>query len=162
MLVTNISKLYDANAERTDQLWRSLAKDTPKEARAAVKSNATLSRQLLFAFDGKVGVLSFPNVSTDNNNGIILLGCFGDNINALAPAAIAGNLVNQSFSTLVPKIKANRHKLPSLTADPLELEAPDPSNVSPGPNRLHVSFDDLEHTPVIAALPAMFPVPLGR
>jgi hypothetical protein len=78
MLVTNISKLYNADAKRTNQLWRSLAKDTPKEACAAIKSNATLSRQLLFVFDGKVGVLSFPNVSTNNNNDIILLGCFGN------------------------------------------------------------------------------------
>jgi hypothetical protein len=65
-----------------------------------------------------------------------------NDINSLAPVAIAGNLVNQSFSSLVPKVKASKHKLPSLIADPLKLEAPDPSNVSPGPNRLHVSFDE--------------------
>jgi hypothetical protein len=126
-----------------------------------VKSDTNLSRQLFFVSDRNIRVLSFPIVLADINNSIVLLGCFGHDVNALAPAAIEGNLANQSFSFLIHKALATKHRLPLLTVDLLKLEAPAPSNASPGPNRLHVSFTDPEHTPVSAALPAMFPAPLG-
>jgi hypothetical protein len=97
----------------------------------------------------------------------IAIGCFGNDIDSLAervPAAIQSELVNQrSFSSLVlPKALATKHNLSILAADPLELDAPPPAGVSPGPDRrLHFNFTAPENTPVIAALPAIHTVPVS-
>jgi hypothetical protein len=79
----------------------------------------------------------------------------------LAPAAIEGELLSHSISVLVPKAVADKYNLPVLAADPLELEAPPPSQEGPGPARLNVMFTEPENAPVIAILPATFSVPVG-
>jgi hypothetical protein len=160
MRITNISKLYDADAEKANQLFRALEHTTPKAARNAIRSNPVLTKQLLFVTDGMIGVLTYPTLTTDVTNTLRLIGCFGDDIDSLSPAAIQGELVNQSFSALVPKAMATKYKFSTLTADPLELDAPD-SDASPGPGRLHYNFTAPENTPVIAAVPATFSVPIG-
>jgi hypothetical protein len=90
-----------------------------------------------------------------------LLGCYGEDAAILAPATISGDLLHQSFSTLISKAVALKCAMPVLEQDPLELDAPPPSNDSPGPARLHVEFNEPENSPVIVALPATFAVPLG-
>ena len=161
MLITNISKLYDADAEKANQLFRSLEHTTPKAARNAIRSNSALTKQLLFVIDGTIGVLTFPTITTDTNNALRVIGSFGDDVDNISPAAFQGDLIHQSVSCLVPKAMAIKYKLSTLVVDPLELDPPAPSIASPGPARLHYNFTTPENTPVIAALPATFSVPIG-
>jgi hypothetical protein len=119
---TIISKLCDA--DKTTDLFKTIASSTPEAARNALKITPGLTRQLLFVFGGQIGVLSFPHVTTDSVNALRLLGCFGNDANTLVPAACPGDLLNQSFSALVTQAMAVKHLLPVLVADPLNLMLP--------------------------------------
>jgi hypothetical protein len=156
-----ISKLYHADAEKANQLTKALTKGTPKAARNALKANNNLTKQLLFVTNGTIGVLTYPTLTTDEANNLRIIGSYGNDIDALAPAAITGELLSHSISALIPKAVANKYDLPRLAADPLELDAPLPSQEGPGPARLHVMFNEAENAPVIAVIPATFSVPLG-
>jgi hypothetical protein len=156
-----ISKLYDPNAEKTGQLLKTLSSNTPAAVATASKTNNSITKQLLFVTAGTVGVLTYPTLTTDELNNTRLIGNYGDDIDSLAPVAIPGNLLHQSISALVPKATATKFAFPTLEADPLNLEAPGEDAPGPGPDRLHIRFDEPENTPVIAALPALFPVPIG-
>jgi hypothetical protein len=153
-----ISKLYAVDPDKSLRLSRNLASNTPKVARNALRSTPGLTRQLLFVAEGKIGILSFPHLTADETNNLRLLGRYGDNAAILAPATISGDLLHQSFSTLIFKAVALKCAMPVLEQDPLELSAPPPSDDSPGPARLHVEFNEPENSPVIVALPATFAV----
>ena len=115
---TLISKLYAAEAEKSAQLLKVFHRTTPQVARTALKTTTGLTKQLLFVSGGRIGILSYPTVTTDEANRLRLLGCFGGDADTLAPAALSGELLHQSFSTLVPKAMASKYSLPTLAADP--------------------------------------------
>jgi hypothetical protein len=156
-----ISKLYDPDAEKANQLFKALNKGTPNAVRTALKTNSNLTKQLLFVTNGTIGVMTYPTLTTDEVNNLRLIGSYGNEIDALAPAAIDRQLLGHSISVLVPKAVALKYNLPVLTADPLELEAPPPSQEGPGPARFHVMFNEPENAPVIAIMPATYSVPVG-
>jgi hypothetical protein len=112
-----ISKLYDADADKANQLWKNLAKGTPKAARIILKTTSNLTNQLLFVVNGTIGVLTFPLLTTDEQNKLRLIGTYGDEIDNLAPTAIQGELLQQSVSALMPKALATKYDLPVLAAD---------------------------------------------
>jgi hypothetical protein len=93
-----ISRLYDADAEKANQLARALIKGTPKAARNALKTNSTFTKQLLFVTNGTIGIMTYPTLTTDEDNNLRIIGTYGNEIDALAPAAIAGELLSHSIS----------------------------------------------------------------
>jgi hypothetical protein len=133
----------------------------PPSVRNTLKLNGTLSNQLLSVTNGTIGVLTFPILTTDQDNRPCIIGTFGNDTNNMAPTAISGDLLHQSISVLVPSAHATKYNLLVLDADPLTLEPPPPSTDGAGPDRLHYIFTDPTFAPVIAALPATFSGPLG-
>jgi hypothetical protein len=143
-----ISKLHTVDPDKSLRLSRSPASNTPKAARNALRSTPGVTSQLLFVAEGRIGVLSFPHLTTNETNNLRLLGCCGDDAAILAPATISGDLLHQSFSALILKAAALKHAMPVLEQDPLELDAQPPSDNSPGPARLHAEFNEPENSPV--------------
>jgi hypothetical protein len=157
-----ISKLFDEDAEKANQLFRHLAKRTPQHAVNAIRLNSNLTIQLLFMAEGKIRVLSFPTITTDANTfALRVIGSQGDEIDNLAPIAFGGELLHQVFSTLVPTDVTDKFELPTLDEDPIQLDPPPPSTLGPGPGRLNVTINKPGDSPKIATWPATFALPLG-
>jgi hypothetical protein len=160
--ISGISDFYTPDATKANQLYKFLAKGTPPMTRHVLKTNNTLTNQVMFVTPGNtIGVITFPILTTDTNNRPLLIGTYGNDVDNMAPTAISGDLLNQSFSALLPSALATKFDLPVLTADPLNLDPPPPATVGAGPDRLHHLFTDPELTPIIAAIPAIFSVPKG-
>jgi hypothetical protein len=56
------------DAAKATQLYKTLAQDTPLLVRNILKINGTLSKQQLFITNRTIGVLTFPILTTDQNN----------------------------------------------------------------------------------------------
>ena len=156
-----ISKLFDSDVAKANQLYLALSRNTPKQASTALRINTNLTNQLLYVSNGKINVLSFPTVTTDAAFVLRVIGSHGDEVDNLTPVALQGQLLHQVFSTLVPTAVVNRFMLPVLAADPIMLEPPPPSEMGPGPGRLNVVFERPEDTPLIAAFSATYSLPVG-
>ena len=157
-----ISALSKPDPTKAHQLYKAMAKGTPSDARKAAKLNPTLTKQFLFISQGATGptvkVLSYPMFTTDKDNQTLLIGSYGNDADNLAPIAIPGVLLGQSTSTLLPKNTTTKYDFPVLPEDPLDLEAPDEAT---NQDRFHYHFTDPAMAPVIAGIPALFPVPVG-
>jgi hypothetical protein len=77
---TTISKLYEPDAKKAHQLLKTLAKGTQLAVRTVLKINMTLKinttlmTQLLFVTNGTVAVLTYPMLTTDEQNKGLLIG----------------------------------------------------------------------------------------
>jgi hypothetical protein len=157
-----LSDLYTPDAAKMTQLFKHLDAGTHPMARNSLRMNTTLTNQILFVTENHtIGVISYPMLTTDENNKLCVIGFHGNDIDNKPPIAILGENVQKSFSTLVPASAVTKFKLPVLTADVLNLEPPAPAAADAGPGHLNYIFTDPDHAPRIGALPATFSNPNG-
>jgi hypothetical protein len=156
-----VSSLCQADATKAHQLCRDMAKGTPMDVCKTIKINFVNSTQFLFITPGsthpKVQVLSHPLFATNRNNQPAFIGICGNHPDDLAPVATPGAFLGELTLALFPNVLVTKHDLPTLAADPLNLDAPEGAD----PDRLHCHFTDAKNTPVIAGVPVIFLVPIG-
>jgi hypothetical protein len=167
--ISNIHRLFTRDPAKETALHDAIRRGRPLQVRSNLKLNHSLTKQLCFVHKGKIEVVSYPMLTTNEANEITIIGTWGDEIDNLAPIAIGGNVVNHSISVLVPGDLANQFDLPTLQVDPLGLHAPRLPGATEeatedddvDQERFHFVFNHIDKAPVIAAMTVAFPLEIG-
>jgi hypothetical protein len=143
-------RLFNHDAAKETTLLDDTRRVKPMQVRSTLKLNHNQTNQLLFVHKGKLEVVTFPILTTNEGIEHTVIGTMGDEADNLAPIAINGDIVNQSILAivnqsilaLVPRDLATQFNLPILEANPVGLDTPPPTLAGEGADRLHCIFNN--------------------
>ena len=144
----NLTKYYElttANPDKTQQITGTLSRHTTQLVRMGILGNPSITQQILCMFQGKPAIISHPTIATNDATLPIYLAGLGDTIKHYVPVSLTAAYLTGYVVTLVAANDIATYHLPVLEEDPIQLDAPLPSDggegTPPEPDRLNFIFD---------------------
>lgn len=170
--ITTLAEAWAAHANpgdnRNNLVMEIFKKKTPATIRSNRRLDPTVAASFLFIQEGKVQILSSPALVNDGTGDYSVVADFGQSLTTHSYVTIPKECFEGFFLTLLPKDEVITFGFPFSTTDPLETEAPVPNPIpedweapQAGAERIGVTLDTPEATPVFVALPTMMPIPPG-
>ena len=143
--LTKYSKLTTADPDKTQQITGTLSHHTTQLVRMGILGNPSIAQQFLCMFQGKPAIICHPMIATNDATQPIYLAGLGDTIEHHVPVSLPAAYLTGYVVTLVAANDVATYHLPVSEEDPIQLDAPLPSDggegTPPEPDRLNFIFD---------------------
>ena len=163
--LTKYSELTTADPDKAQQITGTLSRHTSQLIRMGTLGNPSITPQFLCMFQGKPAIISQPTIASDDANTPIYLAGLGDTIEHQVPISLPAAYLTGYVVTLIAANEVEKYHLPVSEEDPMQLEAPPPTDggegTPPGPDRLNFPWNTAADAPKIACIPVLMPLPPG-